>query len=83
MAQNIFEEASDNPIPPVDQMSPEQRGLFDLPAQLHAPDVIQAAENTEAPSPARTLLHAGQIPGRGGDGVQGAGGQGHPDLYQP
>ena len=37
MAQNIFEEASDNPIPPVDQMSPEQRGLFDLPVQLHAP----------------------------------------------
>lgn len=48
MAQNIFEEASDNPIPPVDQMSPEQRGLFDLPVQLHAPDAIQAAENTEA-----------------------------------
>lgn len=48
MAQNIFEEASDNPIPPVDQMSPEQRGLFDLPVQLHAPDAVQAAENTEA-----------------------------------
>lgn len=48
MAQNIFEEASDNPIPPVDQMSPEQRGLFDLPVQLHAPDAVQAAEDTEA-----------------------------------
>lgn len=48
MAQNIFEEASDNPIPPVDQMSPEQRGLFDLPVQLHALDAVQAAENTEA-----------------------------------
>lgn len=48
MAQNIVEEASDNPIPPVDQMSPEQRGLFDLPVQLHAPDAVQAAEDTEA-----------------------------------
>lgn len=83
MAQNIFEEASDNPIPPVDQMSPEQRGLFDLPAQLHAPRRHTSRREHRGPSPARTLLHAGQIPGRGGDGVQGAGGQGHPDLYQP
>lgn len=48
MAQNFIEEAKANPIPPLDQMSPEQRSMFDLPVQIHASDPMQAAEDVAA-----------------------------------